>query len=112
MDTDDKFDKLTNIIYSEISKTESNNFTIYKNFKKKAFKHIYYLKLIMFIFTAILYEFKIFSKVQLAILVFIILFNLAFIQNMLCNLVLENCQNATIEDAKNNIFKLKKDLLL
>jgi hypothetical protein len=111
MDTDNKFENFINIIYNEISNIEGNNFKIYKNFKNKANKHIYYLKIIMFIFTAILYEFEVFSKVQLAILVFIILFNLAFIQNMLCNLVLENCQNATIEDAKNNIFKLKKDLL-
>lgn len=111
MDIDDKIEKFTNIIYNQISKIESNNFKTYKDFKNKATKHIYYLKITMFISTALLYELKVFSQLQLVILVFIILFNLAFIQNMLSNLVLHNFQNEIIEDAKNNILKIKKDLL-
>ena len=114
MDKDNfkQLEQLVNIIYKEISIKEDNNFKIYKNFKNKAFKHIYYLKIIMFIFTCILYEFKVFDKLQLTILIFIILFNLAFTQNMLNNLVLDNSQNKILEDAKNNIINIKKDLLL
>jgi len=47
----------------------------------KANKHIYYLKIIMFVVVAILYEFKYYNNFQLGIFSFIILFNIAFTQN-------------------------------
>ena len=70
--------------------TEFNNYTIYKKFKFKAQKHIYYLEIVMCFFMFVLYEFKFVDRFQSVIIIFIMLFNIAFVQNMLNNLVLEN----------------------
>ena len=57
-----------------------------KTFIIKALKHLYYLKLIMFFLILIFIEFKFFTQKQLFFVVFIILFNIAFIQNTIQNL--------------------------
>ena len=64
--------------------------TTLSTFKKKAQQHIYYLQLIMFAFMVILYEFKFVNQSQALIIIFIILFNIAFTQNMLNNFTQSN----------------------
>ena len=64
--------------------------TTLSNFKKKAQKHIYYLQMIMCAFMVILYEFKFVNQSQALIIIFIILFNIAFTQNMLNNFIQSN----------------------
>lgn len=55
-------------------------------FKKKAQTHIKYLKFLMFIIVIILNELKIFTNYQILYLSFIIIFNIAFSQNLLNNI--------------------------
>lgn len=50
----------------------------------KANKHLYYLKIIMFFF--IFYVAQFYNNIQIFILSFSIIFNIAFIQNMIFNL--------------------------
>ena len=57
-----------------------------KNFKLKAKKHIGYLKSLMFIIVIILSEFKILTDYQILYISIIIIFNIAFTQNLLNNL--------------------------
>jgi hypothetical protein len=57
-----------------------------KKFLKKAFQHIFYLKIIMFLIFIILVDYKLYSEQQLFGVIFIILFNIAFVQNMMNNL--------------------------
>lgn len=57
-----------------------------KKFLKKAFQHIFYLKIIMFLIFIILVDYKFYSEQQLFGVIFIILFNIAFVQNMMNNL--------------------------
>ena len=64
--------------------------TTLSTFKKKAQQHIYYLQMIMFAFMVILYEFKFVNQSQVLIIIFIILFNIAFTQNMLNNFTQSN----------------------
>lgn len=52
----------------------------------KANLHIYYLKIIMIILMLFLYETKFFNNIQTTVTFFIILFNIAFTQNMINNL--------------------------
>lgn len=56
-------------------------------FKRKAQKHINYLQIIMFITIIIMYESKFLNQGQTMVVIFIILFNIAFIQNMLNNFI-------------------------
>lgn len=64
------------------------------NFKSKAQKHIYYLQIIMFILISIMYEFKFLNQSQTMVVIFIILFNIAFVQNMLNNfIIIQNERN-------------------
>jgi hypothetical protein len=65
-----------------ISKTNSN----IVEYISKANNHIYYLKFIMFIFLCIFYEYNFFNKINFSITCFLILFNIAFTQNMINNL--------------------------
>ena len=67
-----------------ISKTNSNIF----DYISKANKHIYYLKFIMFIFLYFFYEYNFFNKINFSITCFLILFNIAFTQNMINNLLI------------------------
>jgi hypothetical protein len=67
-----------------------NNTSTLSTFKKKAQRHIYYLQMIMFAFMVILYEFKFVNQSQALIIIFIILFNIAFTQNMLNNFIQSN----------------------
>ena len=67
-----------------------NNTSTLSTFKKKAQQHIYYLQAIMFAFMVILYEFKFVNQSQALIIIFIILFNIAFTQNMLNNFIQSN----------------------
>ena len=57
-----------------------------KNFKKNAQKHVHYLKILMFIIIIILSELKIFTNYQIIYISFIIIFNIAFSQNLLNNI--------------------------
>ena len=57
-----------------------------KNFIKKANTHINYLKIIMFFMMIIFNEYKIFTTYQSLIVSFIIIFNIAFAQNIVNNL--------------------------
>jgi hypothetical protein len=54
-----------------------------ENYKKKAYLHIYYLKWTMIFFTIVSKE--IFNQ-NIYIITFIVLFNIAFIKNMIDNL--------------------------
>jgi len=56
-----------------------------KNFKIKAQKHINYLKVLMFIIVVFLNEINKFTNQQLFYISFIIIFNIAFSQNLLNN---------------------------
>ena len=56
-----------------------------KNFKTKAQTHINYLKILMFILVVILNEMQTFTNQQLFYISFIIIFNIAFTQNLLNN---------------------------
>ena len=100
--------KLITLISNERFLISSKNFSFYKNFKFKAQKHIYYLEIIMIIFMAILYEFQYLSQLQSAIVIFIILFNIAFTQNMLNNLFLSNNNNQSIIDNKKKLDDIEK----
>ena len=62
----------------------------------------------MIIFMAILYEFQYLSQLQSAIVIFIILFNIAFTQNMLNNLFLSNNNNQSIIDNKKKLDDIEK----
>lgn len=55
-------------------------------YKRTAKIHIYYLKLLMFITLCILYEFNYFNIKNFIIISFLIIFNIAFTENMLFNL--------------------------
>lgn len=57
-----------------------------KNFKTDAQKHIKYLQIILFICMLYLLDIKFFDHIQFCCVTFIILFQLAFTQNMLNNL--------------------------
>ena len=103
-----ELEKLTSTISSERDVISNKNFTFYKNFKIKAQKHIYYLEAIMFVIMAILYEFKFLSQLQSIIVIFIILFNIAFTQNMLNNLILDNTENQVIVNTKKKIDDIHK----
>ena len=103
-----ELEKLTSTISSERDVISTKNFTFYKNFKIKAQKHIYYLQAIMFVIMAILYEFKFLSQLQSIIVIFIILFNIAFTQNMLNNLILDNTENQVIVNTKKKIDDIHK----
>ena len=56
------------------------------NFVNKANLHLYYLKLIMIVTILFLYEIKFYNNIQIIITTFIVLFNIAFTQNMINNL--------------------------
>jgi hypothetical protein len=103
-----ELEKLTSTISSERDVISNKNFIFYKNYKIKAQKHIYYLQGIMFAIMATLYEFKFLSQLQSIIVIFIILFNIAFTQNMLNNLILENTENQVIINTKNKIDEIHK----
>lgn len=103
-----ELEKLTSTISSERDVISNKNFTLYKNFKIKGQKHIYYLEAIMFVIMAILYEFKFLSQLQSIIVIFIILFNIAFTQNMLNNLILDNTENHVIVNTKKKIDEIHK----
>ena len=103
-----ELEKLTSTISSERDVISNKKFTFYKNFKIKAQKHIYYLEAIMFVIMAILYEFKFLSQLQSIIVIFIILFNIAFTQNMLNNLILDNTENQVIVNTKKKIDDIHK----
>ena len=62
----------------------------------------------MFVIMAILYEFKFLSQLQSIIVIFIILFNIAFTQNMLNNLILDNTENQVIVNTKKKIDDIHK----
>ena len=68
----------------EIINNKTNSNII--NYTSKANKHIYYLKFIMFILLCIFYEYDFFNKTNFTITCFLILFNIAFTQNMINNL--------------------------
>lgn len=89
-------------IISDISDT----IFIYKN---KAKRHIYYLKCIMFISVCFLWEFNIFKDKSFYITSFLILFNIAFIQNMLSNLIIKNYikESELILEAQKKINNIK-----
>ena len=55
-------------------------------FITKANLHLYYLKIIMLFIIFFLYEIKFYNNIQIIITSFIILFNIAFTQNMINNL--------------------------
>ena len=57
---------------------------------------------------AILYEFKFLSQLQSIVVVFIILFNIAFTQNMLNNLVYDNIENPLVNNTKKKIDEIHK----
>ena len=78
-----ELEKLSTVVSTEIEILSNKNFTLYKNFKIKAQRHIYYLEAIMILIMSILYEFKFLSQIQSIVVVFIILFSIAFTQNML-----------------------------
>jgi hypothetical protein len=103
-----ELEKLAGIVASEIEILGNKNFNIYKNFKIKAQRHIYYLEAIMILFMGILYEFKFLSQFQSIVVVFIILFNIAFTQNMLNNLVCDNIENPLINNTKKKIDDIHK----
>ena len=56
------------------------------NFVNKANLHLYYLKIIMIVTILFLYEIKFYNNIQIFITTFIVLFNIAFTQNMINNL--------------------------
>ena len=103
-----ELEKLAGIVASEIEILGNKNFNIYKNFKIKAQRHIYYLEAIMILFMGILYEFKFLSQFQSIVVVFIVLFNIAFTQNMLNNLVCDNIENTLINNTKKKIDDIHK----
>jgi hypothetical protein len=103
-----ELEKLSGIVASEIEILGNKNLNIYKNFKIKAQRHIYYLEAIMILFMGILYEFKFLSQFQSIVVVFIILFNIAFTQNMLNNLVCDNIENPLINNTKKKIDDIHK----
>ena len=57
---------------------------------------------------SILYEFKFLSQIQSIVVVFIILFSIAFTQNMLNNLVCDNVENPIIINTKKKIDEIHK----
>jgi hypothetical protein len=58
-----------------------------KKYKKKANRHIYYLKVLLFVVFIVLGEINLYeTQTQYATTVFITIFNIAFTQNMLNNL--------------------------
>jgi len=61
-----------------------------KTFITKANLHIYYLKLIMIFTIFLLYETGFYNNTQTVVTSFIILFNIAFTQNMINNLKYNN----------------------
>jgi hypothetical protein len=61
-----------------------------KKFITKANLHVYYLKLIMIFIIFVLYETKFYNNIQTCVTSFIILFNIAFVQNMINNLKYNN----------------------
>jgi len=61
-----------------------------KTFITKANLHIYYLKIIMMFIIFFLYETKFYNNIQTFVTSFIILFNIAFTQNMINNLKYNN----------------------
>jgi hypothetical protein len=63
------------------------------NFKRKAQRHINYLQVIMFITIIIMYESKFLNQLQTMAVIFIILFNIAFVQNMLNNFIVVTSTN-------------------
>jgi len=63
-----------------------NQTTMY-NFKREAQRHINYLQVIMFITIIVMYESKFLNQLQTMVVIFIILFNIAFVQNMLNNFI-------------------------
>ena len=67
-----ELERLSGIVASETEILSNKNFNIYKNFKFKAQRHIYYLEAIMILFMAILYEFKFLSQLHSIVVVFII----------------------------------------
>ncbi len=84
-----KYYKGDNISIDEIMNEEKlyNNLkNNLKKFRKDAFRHLKYLKVILFILMLYLYDNKYYDVTQFWITVFIILFQLAFVQNMLNNL--------------------------
>jgi hypothetical protein len=103
-----ELEKLSGIIVCEIEILSNKNFNIYKNFKFKAQRHIYYLEAIMILIMGILYEFKFLNHLQSIVIVFIILFNIAFTQNMLNNLVYDNIENPLINNTKKKIDDIHK----
>jgi len=63
-------------------------------FKRKAQRHIHYLQIIMFITISVMYESKFLNQSQTMAIIFIIMFNIAFVQNMLNNFVgIQNTNN-------------------
>ena len=96
--------------FLEVNEVQNNNTKIYlKELLKKATRHSYYLKILMFVLMCILYEFELLNKFQSMIVVFIILFNIAFTQNMLNNIIFNNTENKFIIDAKDKKDKKNKD---
>ena len=96
--------------FLEVNEVQNNNTKIYlKELLKKAKRHIYYLKILMFVLMCILYEFELLNKFQSMIVVFIILFNISFTQNMLNNIIFNNTENKFIIDAKDKKDKKNKD---
>ena len=63
------------------------------NFKRKAQRHINYLQVIRFITIVVMYESKFLNQLQTMAVIFIILFNIAFVQNMLNNFIVVTSTN-------------------
>ena len=103
-----ELEKLSTVVSNEVEILSNKNFNIYKNFKFKAQRHIYYLEAIMILVMAILYEFRFLSQLQSIVVVFILLFNIAFTQNMLNNLVCDNIENLVINNTKKKIEEIHK----
>ena len=65
-----------------------------KEYKKKANRHIHYLKVLFFIVFIVLGEIDFYeTQTQYAVTVFIVIFNIAFIQNMINNLEIPKDNN-------------------
>ena len=73
-----------------------------KKFVKKAFQHIFYLKMIMFVLFLVMLEYNFYTEQQLFWVTFVVLFNIAFIQNMVNNL-------SSFISSNDNHAKLKVD---
>jgi len=105
-----ELEKFRDTIGKNRSEINSDITNILDRYRAKGQKHIYYLESLLVIIMSILFEIKFFNEYQFGLVSFLILFTIAFLQNMLNNLIIPKYieKYDTINEIEGKIDAIKK----